>query len=120
MPFIITAPETKVVQQIYLIDGFPQDVASTRTLDHVNIESILINTPINNPYGVTATIKWSIGYEDGGVFFPISRGSTDFAGSSLITAMMQPPTGDSHYADLKLALYGLLVAAESIPAGSVV
>lgn len=118
MPYTITSPETKDITQKILIDNDSiVEVTKSRTLDTVQIEESAFMTPINNPTGVRAIIKWSIGYNDGGVFFPVQRGTNEFAGSTILTAMTQPATGQTHYADLKVALYSLLADNGVIPAG---
>jgi hypothetical protein len=121
MPFIITDPETKTVAQRYLIDDVVQEVSAVRTIDHVNIEHVVISTPLNNPTGVTLSVKWSLGYLDGTVFFPTQRGTAELAGEALFTRMMEGVSvGASHYSDFKNALYILLASLGHIPAGVVV
>jgi hypothetical protein len=125
MPFIITDPETKTITQRYVITNPTNDdvveVSAVRTIDRVNIEHIITSMPINNPTGVSMTVKWSIGYMDGAVFFPTERGSAELAGEALLAKMVEPVIpGATHYSDHKTALYELLVALGHIPAGSIV
>ena len=121
MPFIITGAVPETVTQTFVIENDRVEVQATRTVDRVNIEHIIINMPPNNAAGVSITVKWSMGYQDSAVFFSTRRGTAEFAGDSLLQAMMAPVTPDiSHYADFKGAIYGLLIASGHIPAGTVV
>jgi len=121
MPFIITAPETKTISQQYVLGTEVQVVNATRTIDRVNIEHIITSMPINNPTGVSMTVKWALGYMDGAVFFPTERGSAELAGEALLAKMVEPVIpGATHYGDHKAALYELLIELGHIPAGTVV
>ena len=125
MPFIITSPETKTITQKYVITNPTNDniveVSAVRTIDRVNIEHIITNMPINNPTGVSMTVKWSIGYMDGAVFFPTEMGYVELAGEALLAKMVEPVIpGGTHYSDHKAALYELLIELGHIPAGTVV
>ena len=120
MPFIITNPKTKIITQKYMIDEKIIEISSSRTLDHVTIDDINIRMPINNPLDINISVKLSIGYMDGTVFFPVEHDAVDLAGESLIAAMMASTKPDiSHYADFKASLYELLVFIGKIPTGTI-
>lgn len=125
MPYIITNPETKVVTQTLVIDNAHISVSKERTVDHVTIDQVTLDMPLNNPAGISIHVCWTVGYMDGDVLFPVEQGQARLdkatAGAALFSAMGAPVTADaSHYSDFKGALYGLLLAKGLIPDGTIV
>jgi hypothetical protein len=123
MPYVIADPETKPVTQTLLINTARVEVTAERTVDHVTIDQVVLNMPLNNPAGISIDVYWSIGYMDGPVLVPVEQGHAHLdaasAGNKLFEAMAAPATATSHYADFKGALYGLLQALHLIPAGAI-
>jgi len=126
MPYVITTPETKSITQTLRINNAWVDVTSTRTIDHVTIDNVILTMPLNNPTGISIEVSWSIGYMESSVFFPVEQKQTKIDSSTgdsnaLFSAMMSKVTSDiSHYADFKNALYGLLDTLDMIPNGTVI
>jgi len=64
-------------------------------------------------------IKWSEGYEEEGVYYPVNHYSEGFTGASLESTLEENTTGGSFYGEVKAKLWAWLQAQGKAPAGTI-
>jgi hypothetical protein len=64
-------------------------------------------------------VRWSEGYEDSGVYYPVNQFKKMYSGASLEAALEENTTGGSFYGEVKNKLWTWMQAQGDAPAGTV-
>jgi len=70
-----------------------------------------------NTQAVSVKIRWAAGYMEAGVFYPTARFQKHFQGEAVSQLALGATSGGSLFAEMKSALWQLLVSAGEVPAG---
>jgi hypothetical protein len=68
---------------------------------------------------IQVSVRWSEGYEDGGVYYPVKQQQKTYAGATLEAALNENTTGGSFYGEVKAKLWAWMQSEGDAPAGTV-
>lgn len=109
MPLSPDSPSTKDIPG--------PEVTKNLTKMHIHEFSVTVDPNGAADSKIQVRVRWSEGYEDGGVYYPVNHHTKNYSGASLEAALNENTTGGSFYGEVKNKLWTWMQSQGDAPAG---
>jgi hypothetical protein len=90
-----------------------------KNLGTYHIHRFTVNRDPNDESSVTIKVRFSRGYIENSVYYPVEWDNIDLQGEDVVSKISESTSGGTIYNEVKYALWQILQAREKVPAGSI-